>query len=132
MAGGPVSWSSKRQSTVATSSTEAEYIGQYNAAREAVWIRSFLQELGYRDLIKEPLVIKADNTGAESLSRDPTIHSRAKHLDIAYHWQRQQVERKALQFEDIPGVENGADGLTKPLAKQLYKTFKDLIQMNEI
>jgi hypothetical protein len=131
MAGGPVSWSSKRQSTVATSSTEAEYIGQYNGAREAIWIRSFLRELGYRDLIKEPLVIKADNTGAESLSRDPTIHSRAKHLDVAYHWQRQQVERKALHFVDIPSKENGADGLTKPQATQLYRTFKDLIRMSE-
>ena len=132
MSGGPVSWSSKRQSTVATSSTEAEYIGQFNAAREAIWIRTFLQELGYRDLIKDPLVIKADNSPAQSLSKDPTIHSKAKHLDIAYHWQRQQVERKAIQFEDIPSEDNGADGLTKPLATQLYKTFKDLIQMNEI
>jgi len=88
--------------------------------------------LGYLDLIKEPLVIKADNTGAESLSRDPTIHSRAKHLDVAYHWQRQQVEQKALQFEDIPSAKNGADGLTKSLGKQLYSTFKDLIHMNEI
>ena len=88
--------------------------------------------MGYRDLIQDPLVIKADNTGAQSLSRDPTIHSRAKHMDIAYHWQRQQVEQRAIQFEDIPSTENGADGLTKPLAMQLYRTFKNLIQMNEI
>ena len=132
LAGGPISWSSKRQSTVAMSSMEAEYIGQFNAAREGVWIRTFLEELGYRDLIKDPLVIKADNNGAQSLARDPTIHSRAKHLNIAYHWQRQQVERKILQFHYIPSKENGADGLTKPLAAQLFKTFKDLIQVKEI
>src|SRR5262249_36584317 len=127
-----VSWSSKRQSTVATSSTEAEYITQFNAAREAVWIKNFLMELGYQNLIKDPLLIKADNIGAQSLARDPTIHSRAKHLDIAYHWQQQQVERRAVQFEDIPSTKNGADGLTKPLATQLYGTFKDLIHMNKI
>ena len=136
MAGGPISWSSKRQSTVATSSTEAEYIGQYNAAREAVWIRNFLEELSYRKLIepltKEPLVIKADNTGAQLLSQDPIHHSRAKHLDIAYHWQRQQVEQKAIQFEDILSEKNGANGLTKSLVTQLYRTFKNLIQINEI
>ena len=132
MAGGPVSWSSKRQSTVATSSTEAEYIGQFNAAREAIWIRNFLEELGYRDLIKDPLIIKADNTGAQSLSQDSTIHSRAKHLDIAYHWQRQQVEQGAIQFEDIPSAENGADGLTKPQDAQLFRTFRALIHMNKI
>ena len=132
MAGGPVSWSCKRQSTVATSSIEAEYIGQYNGAREAIWIQSFLRELGYLNLIKKLLVIKADNIRAESLSQDSTIHSQAKHLDVAYHWQRQQVERKALEFEDIPSKDNGADSLTKPLARQLYRTFKDLIHMNEI
>jgi len=103
-----------------------------NAAQEGVWIRSFLEELGYRDLVKEPLVIKADNTAAESLSRDPTIHSRAKHLDVAYHWQRQQVERNVLQFEYVPSKDNAADGLTKPQARQLYSTFKDLIHLNEV
>jgi hypothetical protein len=78
------------------------------------------------------LIIKADNARAQSLSQDPTIHSKAKHMDIAYHWQRQQVERKALRFENIPSEEKGADGLTKPLAIQLYRIFKDLIQVNEI
>ena len=86
----------------------------------------------YWDLIKEPLVIKAYNAGAESLSRDPTIHNRRKHLDVAYHWQRQQVDRKVFEFEDIPSKDNGADGLTKPFGPQLYRTFKDLIHMNEI
>ena len=132
MAGGPVSWSCKHQSTVATSFTEAEYIGQYNAAQESVWIQSFLKELSYQDLIKELLVIKADNTAAESLSWDSTIHSRAKHMNVAYHWQWQQIEWNLLQFEYIPSKENAADGLTKPLATQLYRTFKDLIHMNEI
>src|SRR6266487_1744312 len=133
MAGGPVSWSCKRQSTVATSSTEAEYIGQYNAAREATWIRSFLEELGsYRDLIKDPIIIKADSQPAETLALDPAFHTRAKHLDVAYHWQRQQVDRKVFEFEDIPSKDNGADGLSKPLGPQLYRTFKDLIHMNEI
>jgi hypothetical protein len=50
-----------------------------------------------------------------------------KYLDIAYHWQQQQVEWKLLQFKDIPSEENGADDLTKPRAIQLYRTFKDLI-----
>ena len=134
MAGGPVSWSSKCQFTVAMSSMEAEYIGQYNAAWEATWIRSFLEELGpsYRDLIKEPLVIKADSQPAETLALDPAFHTRAKHLDVAYHWQRQQVDRKVFEFEDILSKDNGADGLTKSFGPQLYRMFKDLIHMNEI
>lgn len=50
LAGGPISWASKRQQVVAPSSTEAKYIGQYNAAREGVWIRSLLERLGLRPL----------------------------------------------------------------------------------
>jgi hypothetical protein len=50
--GGPISWSAKRQSVVATSSTEAEYIGQFNAGMETRWLRQMLAELGYSQLIK--------------------------------------------------------------------------------
>ena len=132
MTGGPVSWSCKHQSTIATSFTKAKYIGQYNATQENVWIRSFLKELGYQNLIKKPLVIKADNIRAEALSQDSTIHSQAKHLDVAYHWQRQQVERKALEFKDIPSRNNKANSLIKFLVKQFYRIFKDLIHINEI
>ncbi len=53
-------------------------------------------------------------------------------MDVAYHWQRQQIEWKLLRFEFVPSAENGADGLTKPLARQLYSTFKDLIHVNEV
>jgi hypothetical protein len=52
LSGGAVSWSTKRQPTVSMSSTEAEYIGQFNAAREATWIRLFLEELGFGDLVQ--------------------------------------------------------------------------------
>jgi len=84
LAGGPVSWSAKRQSVVATSSTEAEYIAQYNGAREGIWIRTFLQELGYGfgNLTDEATKIYADNNGARGLAKDPSIHSRAKHMEI--------------------------------------------------
>jgi uncharacterized protein (DUF2132 family) len=126
LAGGPVSWSCKRQSVVATSSTEAEYIAQYNAAREAIWIRTFLQELGYGfGNLTDQATILADNNGARSLSRDPSIHSRVKHMEIKYYWQRQQVERGYLQFNYIPSKENAADGLTKPLEPNPFKAFRD-------
>jgi len=132
LAGGPVSWSCKKQPVVSTSSTEAEYIAQYNAAREGIWIRTFLEELGYGfgNLTDEATKIYADNNGARGLSRDPSIHSRAKHMEIKYYWQRQQVERGHLQFFDIPSVENPADGFTKPLSPIMFKAFRDnLIKM---
>lgn len=128
---GPVSWQSKRQTVVAVSTPEAEYIGQFNAAREAVWIRTFLEELGLRDLIAEPLEILADNNPALKLSKDPTSHSRAKHMDIKFHWQRQEIERNTLKITYIPSGFNAADGLTKPLDPQPFYAFKNLTHVKE-
>ena len=66
MTGGSVLWSCKHQPVVATSSTEAEYIAQYNAAREAIWIQTFLQELeyGFGNLTNQPTIIYTDNNEA--------------------------------------------------------------------
>ena len=131
LAGGSVSWSCKRQSVVATSSTEAEYIAQYNAAREAIWIQTFLQELGYGfGNLTDQVTILADNNDARSLAKDSSIHSQVKHMEIKYYWQRQQVERGYLQFNYIPSAENAADSLTKPLELNSFKVFRDnLIKM---
>ena len=134
MAGESVSWSCKCQSTVVTSFTEAKYIGQYNAAQEATWIQSFLKELGsaYQNLIKDPIIIKADSQPAETLALDSAFHTQAKHLNVAYHWQWQQIEQKVFEFKDIASKDNEADELFKSLDSQLYRIFKDLIHMNEI
>jgi hypothetical protein len=128
----PISWQSKRQTVVSTSTLEAEYIGQYNAAREVVWIRLFLEELGLRDLIANLLNIVADNNGANKLSKDPAYHSRAKHIDVKYHWQCQEIERKTIKITYVPSHLNGADGLTKPSDPGPFYTFKSLIRLYDI
>ena len=127
-----VSWSCKCQFTVITSFIETEYIDQYNAAWKATWIWSFLKELGYQNLIKNLIIIKADSQSAETLALNPAFHTQVKHLNVVYHWQWQQVEQKIFEFEDIASKDNEADRLSKPLDPQLYRTFKDLIHMNEI
>ena len=110
-----------------TSSTEAKYIAQYNAAREVIWIQIFLQELGYRfsNLTDQATIIYADNNGARGLSKDPTIHSQVKHMEIKYYWQRQQVEQGYLQFNYISSKENTADSFTKSLEINPFKEFRD-------
>ena len=80
MGTGAISWSSKRQYIIALSSTEAEYIAQTHAAKEALWLRSFLKEIcGPQN---SPLTINYDNQGAIALSKDNKFHSRTKHIDI--------------------------------------------------
>ena len=123
LANGPISWSSKRQSTIATSTTEAEYIGQFNAGTEACWIRNFLTELGFENLVADPTVIHGDNQTAITLAKDPIQHSKAKHMDIKYHWQRQRVEEKDIKFEFIPSAKNLADWMTKPLTDARFSTI---------
>jgi hypothetical protein len=83
LVGAPVSWSSKRQGEVATSTTHAEYIGQYNAILHLQWLRTFLAET---QLYRSPVTnIMADNQSAIALSRNPEFHKRMKHFNVKFH-----------------------------------------------
>jgi hypothetical protein len=125
LAGGPVSWSSKRQHTVATSSCEAEYIGQCNATKEAVWLRLLLRELAYP--MTGATTILADNKSAIALANNPVYHGRSKHVDIQYHYTREKVIDNTIQLLYLPTIEMVADGLTKPLDQIKHKRFINLL-----
>lgn len=83
---GLISWSSKKQATVALSSAEAEYMGLSSAAQEVIFLRSLLTDLGY--LRNGPSLIYGDNKGPIALAENPKNHGRAKHIDIRYHFMR--------------------------------------------
>ena len=84
LANGPVSWSSKRQTTVALSSCKAEYIGKCNGVKEAVWLRLLLKEIGFE--INDPTTIYMDNQSAIALASNPEYHAHIKHINIQYHY----------------------------------------------
>lgn len=86
---GAVCYSSKKQTSVALSTAEAEYMGAGAAMREALWLRALLQELGYPQ--KGPTIINNDNQASISISKDPAHHSRSKHIDIRHHFIRKCV-----------------------------------------
>ena len=122
--GGPVSWSSKRQQSIALSSCEAEYMAQTQAAKEAIWLTRLFSELDVGlGLPKAPVLIKADNQGAIALASDPRFHSRTKHIDIQWHFVRDQVETGAVEFQWVRTSEMVADGLTKALTNEKFATF---------
>jgi transposase InsO family protein len=127
MYGGPVSWSSRRQTTVALSTCEAEYIAMTQASKEAKWLRLLLQELGvpYLGSVK----IFADNQGAIALAKNPEFHNRTKHIDIQYHYVRQEVENGRIQLEFIDTDSMLADCLTKALARTKLQRFISGINM---
>jgi transposase InsO family protein len=118
MAGGAISWKSKRQPTVALSSTEAEYMAASEAAREAANWRTFLRELGFD--MSEPTLILSDNQGSIALAKNPEHHARSKHIDVRHHYVREQVASQAIRLQYINTEEMVADLLTKPLPRDRH------------
>ena len=123
LAGAPISWSSRRQSTVALSSTEAEYIAAAEATKEAVWIARFLEELKISCDVYLPVQLFCDNQGAIGLSKNPEDHRRTKHIDIRHHYIREKQEDGTITIHFLPTAEMIADGLTKPLPPVKFKRF---------
>lgn len=127
MAGGPVSWQSKRQSVVAQSSTEAEYIAMSELTKEGTWIRYLLKGVQYRGQDLDPLTLSGDNQGALALAENPTFHRGSKHIAVRYHFIRQEVQKGRLQLAYVPTDRMPADGLTKGLKTPAHARFVKLL-----
>lgn len=95
---GAVSWCSKKQRTVATSTTEAEYIALGHAARESGWIKRFLNELRISDPIKA-YTLHGDNETSIILTKNAESQSRTKHIDVQHHYVRELVTDGDLVVE---------------------------------
>lgn len=114
----PISWTSRKQSGVARSSTEAAYRAVANAASELTWICNVLSKLGITLL--SPPVVYCDNVGATFLCANPVFHSRMKHIAIDYHFVRNQVQNGALRVAHVNTRDQLADALTKPLTRARF------------
>ena len=110
-----VVWSSKRQPTVACSTVEAEYVATSEAAREAMWLRQLLEEIGIRQT--GPTLINCDNKGAIRLALNPGTHQRTKHIDIKHHFIRELVEQNIISVEYVQSKRQLADIFTKGLPR---------------
>ena len=122
-AGGPVSWKSKLQPTVALSSTEAEYMALTAAAQEACSLRFLQQE--FRVPSDSPVLIYEDNKGAIAMSVNPTLHKTSKHISIKQHFIREAVQNGDVCLEYIPTDAMLADALTKALSKVIFLKLRD-------
>jgi hypothetical protein len=111
LGGGPITWRSNRQRSVALSSMEAEYMALCDAAQEAVWGGRLLGDLGVPP--EDAIEIGTDNFAAEQFAKDHKFHGRAKHIAIKYHFVRERVSDKAITVYRVPGVEMIADVFTK-------------------
>ena len=118
---GAVSWSSKLQSIVALSTTEAEYIAAVSAGKEIRWMRNLLHEMGFSPT--GPSVLRIDNQSAISVAKHPEHHGRMKQLDLSWYWLRDVVHKELIAPTFVPTADQPADILTKSLAKPKVELF---------
>ena len=126
--GNIIHWNSVKQRTVATSSTEAEYMALADTAKEIKWFNAWLKEVllvvPQEFELGSPSTIHVDNTAAIALTAPGASHNRTKHIDVRYHFVREQVKAGDLQLVWINTTKQLADLLTKQLP---VDTFKGLV-----
>ena len=125
LAGGPISWLSKKQSVVALSTSEAEYVSLSTCAQEAIWLRRLLNSI--KAIPPGPTVINEDNQGAIAIAKNPIAHGRTKHIDIRYHFIRETIQDRSIELCYCPSEEMIADLLTKPLSKGKFEKLRELM-----
>ena len=125
--GSPICWSSKKQLTVALSSTEAEYMALTQATKEAIWIRAMLKELGFEQT--SPTLIYEDNKGCLDLARNPIHHARTKHIDVQHHFVREKIISKEVELASCSTDDMIADVFTKALTADKFIKFRNLLNM---
>ncbi|KAI1006197.1 hypothetical protein K3495_g2020 [Podosphaera aphanis] len=131
--GWPISWASKKQNSLATSSAESEYISQATYAKQGQWTAQVLRDLEMPQIInKDGMTVQmyGDNQGALALVKNPHLYERSKHIEICYHFVRDLSEKKKLVIDYIPTSEIIADGMTKPLQIVAFERFKEQIGLD--
>jgi Reverse transcriptase (RNA-dependent DNA polymerase) len=122
MFGTAVSWRSKLQRLVATSTCHAEYMAAFEGAREIVWLRMFLAELGF--VLKNPSILYQDNAAAKITAESVGVSDANKHIEVKFHYVRECAKTQQLRVETIGSKENPADALTKASTKESLSVMK--------
>jgi hypothetical protein len=120
--GDVISWASKTQKTIAQSTCEAELYAEAAGINEMLWLRGILSELGLE--VDEPSVIYGDNQSTVAISKNGIKGERTKHVDIKYHFIKDQVDQGVVKVQWISTTEQQADICTKPLAIESFKKFR--------
>ena len=125
--GCPISWVSKKQTFVAQSTCESEYVGMSEATREIRWVYQMLQELGIRVNELPIPTLLGDNVSSIRIASNPGMDSRIRSIDIKYHYVKDAVAMKHIQLQHISSESNVADIFTKPLNSNKFIGFRGSI-----
>jgi len=115
-----VSWSSRKQSSVALPTTEAEYVVVASCCSQLLWMMATLRDFGL-DFHHVPLF--CDSTSAISVAKNPVLHSRTKHIDVRFHFLHDHYEKGDIELRYIDTTRQLADILTKPLDQKTFVHF---------
>ncbi|GKE94514.1 hypothetical protein Tco_1579369 [Tanacetum coccineum] len=124
------SWFSKKQTALAISTTEAEYVSAGKACQQALWMKQALIDY---DIRLDDVPIMCDNTGAIDLSKNLVQHSRTKHIEIRHHFLCDNAQKEHVSIEKVSSEDNIADILTKSLKRESFNYLRlDLGMMEHI
>ncbi|KAL3641393.1 hypothetical protein CASFOL_016361 [Castilleja foliolosa] len=120
LAGGAISWKSAKQSVIATSTMEAEFVACFEAIIQGNWLRNFISGLGLVDSIAKPLKIHCDNSAAVFFSKNDKYSKGAKHMELKYLAVKEEVQKQKVSIEHISTNLMIADPLTKGLSPKTF------------
>jgi hypothetical protein len=116
-----VSWSSRKQSSVAQSTTKAEYVAAVSCCSQLLWITYTLSDFG-EECSHVPLM--CNSTSAISIAKNPVLHSRTKHIEVMYHFLRDNVEKGNIDLIHVPTEKQLVDILTKALDQATFARLR--------
>jgi hypothetical protein len=120
LSGSLISWYAHTQPVVALSTAEAEYMALTDAARETIWLKLLLGELGHaQDTVK----ILEDNQATIKIANNPQDHKRTKHIQVKYHYVREQVRNGDFILEYVKSSDQLGDMFTKGLTGPRLRTI---------
>jgi len=128
--GNLVSWRNKKQSVVARSSAEAEFRALALRICEGMWLKRLLEELQL--LVEPPMKLLCDNQAAISISKNPVLHDRTKHVEIDRHFIKEKIEDGIVEIIYTPTRQQTADVLTKAVARTQFDTLLSKLGMIDI
>ncbi|KAF2881527.1 hypothetical protein ILUMI_24645 [Ignelater luminosus] len=128
---GLISWNSRKQPTVALSSTEAEYMALSAATQESIYLRDLLIEI-LPNFENKSIIIRCDNKGAINLANTENCKQRTKHIDVRHHFIRVNLEKKTIKLEQVGTKNMLADVFTKSLPAPAMKTLVKEMRMRNL
>ena len=120
-----VSWKTRKQPIVALSTCEAEYMSISAATQEGIFLKALLSDMTGHCV--EDFTLYCDNQGAVSLSKNPIVHQRSKHIDIRYHFVRDEIQKGSLKILYVPSEQNVSDVFTKSLPRDKSVKFRKIL-----